>query len=118
MSIYDKGTKIYPDLNPLAPQKPQAYRLEKLAETEVFFLDEIKAHRRETKKKQQKTKTIKYNHRYRRYRLNYLSSDHWGGLYLSTKFHKVMQEREKYRKLKVNIRNRTKAKVKQIEKEQ
>ena len=29
-----------------------------------------------------------------------------------------MQEREKYRKLKVDIRNRTKAKVKQIDKEQ
>ena len=33
-------------------------------------------------------------------------------------FHKVSQEREKYRKLKADIRNRTKAKVKQIEKEQ
>ena len=35
-----------------------------------------------------------------------------------TEFHKVLQEREKYRKLKVDIRNQTKAKVKQIEKEQ
>ena len=35
-----------------------------------------------------------------------------------TEFHKVLQEREKYRKLKAGIRNRTKAKVKQIEKEQ
>ena len=35
-----------------------------------------------------------------------------------TEFHKVFQEREKYRKLKADIRNRTKAKVKQIEKEQ
>ena len=35
-----------------------------------------------------------------------------------TEFHKVSQEREKYRKLKANIRNQTKAKVKQIEKEQ
>ena len=33
-------------------------------------------------------------------------------------FHKVLQEREKYCKLKADIRNRTKAKVKQIEKEQ
>ena len=33
-------------------------------------------------------------------------------------FHKVLQEREKYRKLKADIRNQTKAKVKQIEKEQ
>ena len=56
MSIYDKGTKIYPDLNFTAPQKPQTYRLEKLAETEVFFLDEIEAHRRETEKKKKKKK--------------------------------------------------------------
>ena len=35
-----------------------------------------------------------------------------------TEFHKVLQEREKYCKLKADIRNQTKAKVKQIEKEQ
>ena len=35
-----------------------------------------------------------------------------------TKFHKALQEREKYCKLKVDIRNRTNANVKQIEKEQ
>ena len=35
-----------------------------------------------------------------------------------TEFHKVLQEVEKYCKLKADIRNRTKAKVKQIEKEQ
>ena len=35
-----------------------------------------------------------------------------------TEFHKVLQEREKCRKLKADIRNRTKAKVKQVEKEQ
>ena len=34
-----------------------------------------------------------------------------------TEFHKILQEREKYRKLKADIRNQTKAKVKQIEKE-
>ena len=33
-------------------------------------------------------------------------------------FHKVLQEREKYCKLKADIRNWTKAKVKQIAKEQ
>ena len=33
-------------------------------------------------------------------------------------FHKVLQERKKYHKLKADIRNRTKGKVKQIEKEQ
>ena len=35
-----------------------------------------------------------------------------------TEFHKVVQEVEKYRKLKADIRNLTKAKVKQIKKEQ
>ena len=35
-----------------------------------------------------------------------------------TEFHKVLQEVEKYRKLKANIRNQAKAKVKQIMKEQ
>ena len=35
-----------------------------------------------------------------------------------TEFHNVLQEREKYPKLKTSIRNRTKAKVKQVEKEQ
>ena len=35
-----------------------------------------------------------------------------------TEFYKVLQERENYGKLKADSRNRTKAKVKQIEKEQ
>ena len=35
-----------------------------------------------------------------------------------TEFHKVLQEVEKYRRLKADIRNQTKAKVKQITKEQ
>ena len=41
-----------------------------------------------------------------------------GGDISPTEFYKVLQEREKYRKLKVDIRNQAKAKVKQIEKEQ
>ena len=36
----------------------------------------------------------------------------------STEFHKVLQEEEKYRKLKADIRNQAKAKVKEITKEQ
>ena len=36
----------------------------------------------------------------------------------SIEFHKVLQEVEKYRKLKVDIRNQTKAKVRQVTKEQ
>ena len=35
-----------------------------------------------------------------------------------TEFHKVLQEVEKYRKLKADVRNQAKAKVKQIKKEQ
>ena len=41
MSIYDNETKIYPDLNPTAPQKPQSYRLNKLSEIEAYFLSGI-----------------------------------------------------------------------------
>ena len=35
-----------------------------------------------------------------------------------TEFHKVLQEVGKYRKLKADVRNQTKAKIKQITKEQ
>ena len=38
MSIYDNETKVYPDLNPTAPQQPQSYRLNKLSENEEYFL--------------------------------------------------------------------------------
>ena len=51
MSIYDNDTKIYPDLNPSAPQEPQTYQLQKLTEIGAFFLDEIETLRREVKKK-------------------------------------------------------------------
>ena len=50
MSIYDNETKIYPDLNPTAPQEPQTYRLKKLTEIEAFFLDEIEVRERTAKK--------------------------------------------------------------------
>ena len=40
MTVYGNETKIYPDLNPTAPQEPQSYRLNKLSEIEAFFLDE------------------------------------------------------------------------------
>ena len=40
VSICDNETsKIYPDLNPMAPQE-QVYRLKKLTETEAYMLDE------------------------------------------------------------------------------
>ena len=42
MSLYDNGTsKIYPDLNPIAPPEPQAYRLKLLTEIEEYLLDAI-----------------------------------------------------------------------------
>ena len=41
MIIHDNETKIYPDLNPTAPQEPKSYRLNKLSQIETFFLDEI-----------------------------------------------------------------------------
>ena len=41
MSINDNETtsKIYPHLNPAAPQEPQTYRLRILTENEANFLD-------------------------------------------------------------------------------
>ena len=42
MSIYDNETKIYPNLNPTAPQEPQSYWLNKLYDIEAFFFfDEV-----------------------------------------------------------------------------
>ena len=38
MSIYDNETKIYPDLNPTAPEEPQTYRLKRLSEIKAFLL--------------------------------------------------------------------------------
>ena len=59
MSIYDNETsKIYPDLNPAALQEPQAYRLKKLTEIEVYLLDEIEARRLQSKKKNRFNKII------------------------------------------------------------
>ena len=49
MSIYDIE-KIYPNLNPTAPQEPQTYRLNKLAEIEAYFLNEIEIREQITKK--------------------------------------------------------------------
>ena len=50
MSIYDNETKIYPDLNPTAPQEPQTYRLKKLTEIEAYLLNEIEVRERIAKK--------------------------------------------------------------------
>ena len=53
MSIYDNEIKIYPDLNPTALQEPQSYRLNKLSKIDAFFLDEIEAHEKISKKMKQ-----------------------------------------------------------------
>ena len=42
MSIYDNKTKIYPDLNPAAPQEPQTYCIKKLTEIDANLLDEVR----------------------------------------------------------------------------
>ena len=57
MSVCDKETKIYPDLNPSAPQEPQSYRLNKLSEIEVYFLNEIEV-REQIAKKMKRFNTI------------------------------------------------------------
>ena len=57
MSIYDNETKIYPDLNPTAPQKPQSNRLNELSEIEAYFLSEIEV-REQIAKKMKRFNTI------------------------------------------------------------
>ena len=57
MSIYDNETKIYPDLNPTAPQVPQTYRLTKLTEIEAYFPNEIEV-REQIAKKMKRFNTI------------------------------------------------------------
>ena len=49
MSVYVNETKIYPDLNPTAPQEPQSYRLNK-SEIESYFLNEIEVREQNAKK--------------------------------------------------------------------
>ena len=57
MSIYDNETKIYPDLNPTAPQEPQTYQLNKLSEIEAYFLNETEV-REQIAKKMKRFNTI------------------------------------------------------------
>ena len=57
MRVYENKTKIYPGLNPTAPQEPQSYRLNKLSEIEAFFLDEIEV-REQIAKKMKRSNTI------------------------------------------------------------
>ena len=57
MSIYVNETKMYPDLNPAAPEESQTYRLNKLPEIEAYFLNEIEA-REQIAKKMKRFNTI------------------------------------------------------------
>ena len=50
MSVYKDEMKIYPDLNPTARQEPQTYRLNKLSEIEVYFLNETEVREQIAKK--------------------------------------------------------------------
>ena len=50
MSIYNnEASKIYPDLNPTAPQGSQTYWLIKLSETEAYFFSQIEVRRQNAK---------------------------------------------------------------------
>ena len=53
MSVCDNETKIYPDLNPTAPQELQTYRLNKLSEIEAYFLNEIEVREQIARKMEQ-----------------------------------------------------------------
>ena len=181
MSIYDNETKIYPDLNPTAPQGPQTYRLTKLSEIEAYFLNEIEVREQIAKKmkrfntitgivdtglitstvitggisiaafasgvglpvgvalsgtslllslaivitrKSFKTFTVKQEKHDAIKLLAQSKLDSIANIISKVKqmesieFHKVLQEVEKYRKLKADIRNLAKAKVKQTMEEQ
>ena len=184
MSVYENETKIYPDLNPTAPQEPQAYCLNKLSEIEAYFLNEIEVLEHIAKKmkpfntiagivdtglitstvitggisiaafasgvglpvgialsgtslllslataitrksfkiftvKQEKHDAIKLLAQSKLDSIaNIISQAMQDGDNSPTEFHKVLQEVEKYRKLKADIRNQAKTKVKEITKEQ
>ena len=184
MSIYVNETKIYPDLNPAAPEEWQTYRLNRLSEIETYFLNEIETHEQIVKKmkrfntitgivdtglitstvitggisiaafasgvglpvgialsgtslllslataitwksfkiftvKQEKHDAIKLLAQSKLDSItNIISQAMQEGDISPTEFHKVLQEVKKYRKLKADIRNQVKTKVKQITKEQ
>ena len=184
MSIYDNETKIYPDLNPTAPQEAQSYQLRKLSEIDAFFLDESEVREQIAKKmkrfnritgivdtgliastvitagisiaafasgvglpvgialsgtslllslataitrksfkiftvKQEKHDAIKLLAQSKLDSIaNIISQEMQDGDISLIEFHNVLLELEKYRKLKADIRNQAKAKIKEITKEQ
>ena len=183
MSIYDNESKIYPDLNPSAPQEPQSYRLQKLTEIEAYLLNEIEVREWIGKKmirfirvtgivdtslitstvitggisiaafasgvgllvgialsgtslllslaaaitqksfkiftvKQEKHDVIKLLAQSKLDSItDIISLAMQDGDISPTEFHKVLQEVEKYRKLKADVRNQAKTKIKEITKE-
>ena len=184
MSVYNNETKIYPDLNPTAPQEPQTYHLNKSSETETYFLNQIEVREQIAKKmkrfntitgivdtglitstvitggisiaafasgvglpvgialsgtslllslataitrksfkiftvKQEKHDAIKLLAQSKLDSIaNIISQAMQDGDNSPTEFHKVLQEVEKYRKLKADIRNQTEVRIKEIAKEQ
>ena len=122
MNIYDNGSKIYPDLNPTAPQEPQAYRLKKMTEVEAYLLDEIEERRQQTKKKRNDSSIQAFASSVSLpvgaalgslsvvLSLSTIGDGDIDGDISPTEFHKVLQEVEKYRKLKADIGNLAKAK--------
>ena len=184
MRVNENKTKIYPGLNPTAPQEPQLYQLNKLSEIEAFFLDEIEVCEQIAKKmkrfntitgivdtglitstvitggisiaayasgvglpvgialsgtslllflataitkksfkiftvKQEKHNAIKLLAQSKLDSIaNIISQAMQDGDIFPNDFHKVLQEVEKYRKVKADIRNQAKAKVKEITKKQ
>ena len=175
---------MYPVLNPTAPQESQTYHLDKLSETETYFLNQIEVREQIVKKmkrfntikgivdtvlitstvitagisiaadasgvglpvcidlsrttlllslataitqksfkiftvKQEKHDAISLLAQSKLDRIaNIISQTMQDGGISSIEFHKVLQEVEKYRKLKADIRNQAKASVKEITKEQ
>ena len=184
MSIYDNKTKIYPDLNPMAPQEPQTYRLQNLTEIEAYLLNEIGIREQVAKKmkcfntitgiadtglitstvitggisiaafssgvglpvsialsgtslllslataitrksfkifivKQEKHDAIRLIVQTKLDSIaNIISQAMQDGHISPTEFHKELQEIEKYRKLKADIRKQARTKIKEITKEQ
>ena len=184
MRVYDNETKMYPDLNPSAPQEPQTCWLQKLTEIEAYLLKEIEVRERIAKKmkrfntipsvvdtglitstvitggisnaafasgvgfpvgialsgtslllslataitrksfkiftvKQEKHDAIKLLAQTKLDSIsNIISQVMQDGDISPTEFHKVLQEVEKYRKLKADIWNQARPKVKEITKEQ
>ena len=184
MRIYENETnKIYPNLNPTAPQEPQTYRFKNLTEIEANLLDKIEGPERLAKKMKRfntiteiadtglitstvitggvsiaafasgvglpvgiilsgttlllslatvitltsfKNFTVKQEKRNAIKLLAKSKLDSIAGIILQTmqdgdisfiEFHKILQEVEKYRNLKADIRNQGKTKLRQIMKE-